>query len=321
MGQRKPPTQVGQVFGRLTVLSDTGKKCKEGKILYLCSCSCGNTKEASNKALRRGHCLSCGCITSEHMRKLGQKKTTHGHTRPSNGLVSKEYSCWMNMKSRCYSPNNLFFHNYGGRGITVCDRWRFSFENFLADMGPLPTPKHTIDKIDNDKGYGPDNCRWVTRKENNNNRRDNRRFDFPDGNMTISEAAEKYGVGRKNLQYRLTRANILPADAIVKKRLKSGPKMVDPMDLARPIGEYVSFDPFVDSDQDRNPLQCRVVKVVKTRDPQMCVALSGSHEIPAGTAARHERAWISETQSFGGFYYCIACCDREMTPGFWENKI
>jgi hypothetical protein len=88
-------------------------------------------------------------------------------------MASPEYYCWRDMKARCYNPANKSFHNYGGRGITVCDRWLHSFENFLADMGPRPSPQHTIDRDDNARNYTPDNCWWRTRLEQAHNRRTN----------------------------------------------------------------------------------------------------------------------------------------------------
>jgi len=106
---------------------------------------------------------------------------THGQT------CSFEYISWIGMFQRCNNPNDRGYSNYGGRGIKVCDRWFQSFENFLADMGKKPTPSHTIDRIDNDGNYTPENCRWATMQEQCRNRRNNRRITFQGKTLCIIE--------------------------------------------------------------------------------------------------------------------------------------
>jgi hypothetical protein len=96
--------------------------------------------------------------------------TIHGESRPSD--VSSEYNCWTSMNARCSNPKHSAYKNYGGRGITVCRRWRESYEAFLADMGRKPGPEYSIDRVDNDKGYSKANCRWATIMEQRHNRRD-----------------------------------------------------------------------------------------------------------------------------------------------------
>ncbi len=110
-------------------------------------------------------CLLCHRISST--------RPYHPHPRPYHEPVGKtaEYACWIGMRRRCYVPTDRSFDLYGGRGITVCDQWRASFANFLADMGPRPSPKHSIDRINNDGNYEPDNCRWATASQQVSNRR------------------------------------------------------------------------------------------------------------------------------------------------------
>lgn len=107
------------------------------------------------------------------------------------------------MRQRCSDPNHVDAHNYLGRGITVCDRWQSSFANFLADMGRRPSPRHTIDRIDNDKGYSPENCRWATPAEQGLNRRGNRRLTYRDETLTLTEWAHRVGLSRDVLKARL----------------------------------------------------------------------------------------------------------------------
>ena len=125
---------------------------------------------------------------------------------PKTHKMSKtpEYRAWFNMKQRCFNPNNVYYFNYGGRGITVCDRWKNSFENFFADMGLKPTPKHSIDRIDNDDNYCPDNCKWSTRVEQANNQRNNKPLiTIGKETYTIVQWENKMGYGARVIQSRL----------------------------------------------------------------------------------------------------------------------
>ena len=122
---------------------------------------------------------------------------THGMSRTT------EYQSWVDIKRRCINPNNPCYSDYGGRGITICDRWKNSFENFLADMKLKPTPKHSIDRIDNDGDYCPENCRWSTDVEQNNNRRDNRFITIGCVTLTIAQWSKEMSFGKSVIQDRL----------------------------------------------------------------------------------------------------------------------
>lgn len=152
---RKNP--VGQKFGNWTVLNVVpGTRFKPRR--YICKCTCGNIKSVRAFYLTSGKSKGC--------------KQCHSRQVPVTGKSGRtpEYVSWQAMKRRCLNKGYRNYKRYGGRGITVCERWRTSFDDFLADMGRKPTPKHQIDRIDNDKGYSPDNCRWATPKENCQNK-------------------------------------------------------------------------------------------------------------------------------------------------------
>jgi hypothetical protein len=151
---------TGQRFGKYRVMDYAGytlKACGIKQHYWICQCDCGNTKEVEGGNLRRGRIVSCGC----HIQAV---KTTH------NKSNSRAYTIWCSMLTRCSNPNHKNYRHYGGRGITVCESWQNSFEAFYNDMGD-PPENLTLDRIDNEKGYSKDNCRWATWEEQNNNQR------------------------------------------------------------------------------------------------------------------------------------------------------
>ena len=159
---------VGKKFGRLTVLSRDGVD-KFRSIIYLCRCSCGSVVKVRSSSLKSGHTKSCGCLRSE---ESGIRNFIHGMS--SKTELSAEYSAWNNMKNRCYRKSDKRYMDYGGRGISVCRSWVNSFSNFLKDVGPRPTGKHSLDRIDNNAGYSKSNCRWATKSEQSKNSRKRR---------------------------------------------------------------------------------------------------------------------------------------------------
>lgn len=163
----------------------------------VCLCDCGATKTVLNVQLRGGYVLSCGCLKTETSRS----KAKHGYNR--QGSRSPEYNAWCNMRSRVGNPKNNKHEHYGGRGIKVCDRWLESFENFIADMGDKPTPQHSLDRIDNDGDYCPENCQWATKKQQLRNTRRCHLVTCNGVTRTLAEWEEITGIQRRTIHYRL----------------------------------------------------------------------------------------------------------------------
>lgn len=157
---------TGKRFGRLVVINRVGSDT-QGLATWFCRCDCGRNCVVSGAAMRKGNTKSCGCLHDEGARI---RRTTHGKSSTRlNGI-------WTMMKQRCYNPSNKNYNRYGGRGITVCDEWLHNFQAFYEwaiangyDEN-APTGQCTIDRIDNDKGYDPDNCRFITIQEQQHNK-------------------------------------------------------------------------------------------------------------------------------------------------------
>lgn len=156
---------TGQKFGRLLVLSATVK----GHIR--CRCDCGKETTPLAYNVKNGNTTSCGCALQEARVEHGkQTAPALGHANRTHGMsTSRTYLCWQEMKKRCLLPTHTRYPEYGARGVTVCDRWRDSFEDFLADMGECQ-PELTLERKENSKGYEPGNCEWATRETQAQNR-------------------------------------------------------------------------------------------------------------------------------------------------------
>jgi len=191
----KAEDRIGQVFGRLTVKA-IGGKTSAGHTVFKCTCECGRECCVDSPSIVTGKTASCGCIRSE---KCASKNTTHGMSN------SHEYTCWLAMKARCNNRNSDDYANYGGRGITVCEEWLESFDNFYADMGEPPTALHSIERRDGSLGYFKDNCYWATRSQQARNTSQNHIITFRGKTQCLAAWASDVGIKYSILHQRLTR--------------------------------------------------------------------------------------------------------------------
>jgi hypothetical protein len=183
---------TGRQFGELHVVHHVeGRK-------WFCKCSCGKATIVAVDKLNSGHTASCGHLRLD---ALVRRSTTHGNA--PRGAQSPEYRVWCSMVARCTLPTEKSWANYGGRGITVCKRWQ-KFENFLADMGPRPAGT-TIERVNNDKGYSPSNCRWATKAEQARNTRRTRFITYRKVTKCVSDWAEHFGLTQSTMYYWLGR--------------------------------------------------------------------------------------------------------------------
>lgn len=185
---------TGQTFGRLTVHL---RSARRPGVFWRCACSCGRKFTVRASGLSSGDTQSCGCLLRENGAMQGLSNRRHGESGKS-----AEYRVWKNMKDRCFNPHNKQYKDYGGRGVRVCKRW-LTFEAFLEDMGRRPTADYTIDRIDNNKGYSPTNCRWATKLTQNANRRTTVWLEHAGVIKHLAGWARHLGIDAETLRYRL----------------------------------------------------------------------------------------------------------------------
>lgn len=188
----------GARFGRLVFVQKvSGRKKPNGKTvgLSLCRCDCGKSVTILTSNLKNWSHKSCGCLKLE----LGVAVRTHGKSN------TPEFKSWCSMRARCYIPSATGYSDYGGRGITVCQRWLASFDNFLSDMGEMPTPRHTIDRVNNDGNYEPNNCVWATKKEQLQNTRRSHKLTHNGETLTLSQWQDRTGISQKTIISRINK--------------------------------------------------------------------------------------------------------------------
>lgn len=188
---------TGQQFGRLTVIKRHFPSNVRQQAMWECSCSCGcGNVVVPAMSLKKAITRSCGCLRKETSAELNTK---HGLRD------SEEYHVWSGIKNRCYNKNEKSYPDYGGRGVTMCDEWKDSFETFYRDMGSRPSHKHTIERRENDKGYTKENCVWATRKEQANNRRNNLYYELNGESKTLQEWCDELCIKYMTVYARLKR--------------------------------------------------------------------------------------------------------------------
>jgi hypothetical protein len=192
---------TGERFGRLVVLQRAADYVLPSglhKVMWLCRCDCGRTKEVQRASLRSGRTNSCGCLHNEQLR---ERSTKHGHN--IRDKISPIYRVWASMLGRCRNPNDKRWAHYGGRGINVCPQWH-NFSVFLADMG-RPPDGLSIDRIDVNGDYCPENCRWATNAEQSRNRTTNHWVTYNGKAMILADAAKAAGLTPLTLLKRIQR--------------------------------------------------------------------------------------------------------------------
>lgn len=194
-----PINLIGKRFGRLTVVSQCGTT-PELRYTYKCKCDCGESKDVYSFNLIHGKIQSCGCFYRE-------SNSTHGYASLYKGKTP-EYVCWIAMKQRCSDVNFKGYKHYGGRAITVCDRWLESFENFLHDMGVKPGIGYSIERDNVNGNYEPSNCRWATTAEQGSNRRNNVIHIYKNKEYIQERLAEKLKISSGTLCTRLKKHSI-----------------------------------------------------------------------------------------------------------------
>lgn len=196
---RKVEDYIGKKIHHLTILKDLGTRGPNFArwVLVQCDCKDQTVKEVKFACLfRNPPTKSCGCVKMKNIINSG---LTHGMS------YTREHSIWRRMKARCYNTNNNRYYRYGGRGIKVCDRWINSFGNFFHDMGPVPSRKHSLDRINVDEDYHPDNCRWASYKEQANNATSNRMITYNGRTQTLAQWSDETGIGRTTISARISK--------------------------------------------------------------------------------------------------------------------
>ena len=193
---------TNKTFGRLTVIDRSKRTDSSGNVYWFCECECSKITEVLGCNLKSGHTTSCGCYNKEVNSKLQTKHGKHG---------TPEYYSWQHMLRRCYDSKEPNYHNYGGRGIVVTDRWqgKDGFINFYNDMGPRPSDEYSIDRINVNGNYELSNCQWASSKDQARNRRNNKINNIQEANYirTLYSIGD-YTQKELSIMYNCSQSNI-----------------------------------------------------------------------------------------------------------------
>jgi hypothetical protein len=190
------PVRVGERYGLLRVIAYSGVV---GRFrAWSCFCDCGQTTTVRGSHLASGNIKSCGCLLRKKSNKI------HGNYAVG-ATKSPEFQSWLSMRSRCEQPTHRSYKNYGGRGVAVCDEWRHDYAQFLKDMGKKPSPEHTIERVDSNRGYEKGNCVWATNSEQQRNKRNNRNVEAFGMTKPLAAWAEQFAVRAEVIGWRLTK--------------------------------------------------------------------------------------------------------------------
>ena len=206
---------TGQRFGRLLV-AGMGERSANGRILWVCLCDCGNQKTITPAGLRHGGTRSCGCLRAEASSARTKGVLVDGALRRN-----PMYHRWVSMKQRCQNPSSPFFKNYGGRGIVLCDAWEKSFSAFVGDVGEPPSSAHTLERIDNDGPYSPQNVRWALRSEQLRNQRRTILIEVDGVALAAKDWAAKLGISYQKLTRTFREKGLDAAAEMVRNAIKN----------------------------------------------------------------------------------------------------
>lgn len=200
---------TGRKFGRWTV-GDLDTERSGRSSYFWCTCECGTRRSVFGASMTTGVSKSCGCLRDERTADRNRRSAKH---HESGATITPEYRIWKGMKDRCENDRSKDYMRYGGRGIRVCERWRHSYDEFLADMGRRPSQKHSIDRINVHLDYTPGNCRWATSVEQGNNKRNNVILTYLCESMTLSQWARRLDISFSLLHRRYKRG--LPTSLVL----------------------------------------------------------------------------------------------------------
>ena len=227
MGHRGLVIAAGEVYGKLTILSELPVRARKGggtERWFRCKCECGSEGDYRLGRLRSGKTRSCGCLVPRPGRRSGWCGVAYLEHPLYHGMEgTPTHSVWRGIRKRCYNPRARGYANYGGRGIVLCSGWKSSFKSFYEDMGERPSLQHSIDRVDGDGNYScghceeclsngwVSNCRWATRAEQRRNSKNVRMLTFEGETLCLADWAERKGMSKGTLHGRLTKMSVAEA--------------------------------------------------------------------------------------------------------------